>query len=487
MTTTQVEERPEVEGAQKLDDLLEEAALDGTRPAELVRFESRSGKGLLTIDPNQTDWTPAQRTSLKSIGIETEGREAVPIPHVLQFLHICQMRDLDPFLREAYLIVHGKIEQRGGQWVDKRKYTLVVGIDGFRKRGEDTGEYAGQVGPEWCGEDMVWKQGWNPKWGNPVAARVGIMRKGHDVPTYGVAMFEEFVAMVPEYEGPYNNRRKTGNMIPNDMWTKMPANQIAKCAEAQGFRKAFPRQMSGMYEPAEMERAQAEYKDQEQQMRDQVGREKRMAAYAAAQGQQQDPPEDVLNGLTAADRRLADGVVPGEVVEPSGNPDQEPVSAREAVQETMAGMQARRGGQEPQEAAVPRATDAQRLAWLVAEVKFLENVIGHSIELLAKRQIETAGKPIQKFTADELQRVVNPLRQTGIAKLRAAGREDEARAYSAARPGVAAPLSVLLGQPDATQERAPRPNNHQYVDNGGMCAVPNCERFEDDVIHAQPS
>jgi phage recombination protein Bet len=466
MTTATVDEatteRTEEDG--KLQEMLDEAALDGTKPNELIHVESRSGKGFLTIDPEQKEWTPAQLVALRSIDIETSGDNAVPMQYVLQFLYVCQMRDLDPWLREAYLITHGRLNQgKNGKWYDDRKYTLVVGIDGFRKRGEDTGEYTGQVGPQWCGEDLVWKDGWNPKWGNPTMARVGIMRKGFDVPVWGVAAFDEFVPMVPEYTGYGDNRRKTNRMVPTPMWQKMGINQIAKCGEAQGFRKAFPRQMSGMYEPAEMQRAEAEYQQQQEDKRQDESRERRVAAYAAAQA-----------------KPGADGVVVGEIVEDGRKVTQQPVSARDAVQEAVAGIQAQQGPRQPQ------ASAEQRLAWLVDEVRLvIEKLIEQPITELARRQIEVAGKPIQQFTADELQRAVNPLRPTAIAKLRAAGRGDEADAYSKVPPGVAVPLRVLLGQPDDAPAASPG-RSHQYVDNGGVCGVEDCDRFSDDPVHAQP-
>jgi phage recombination protein Bet len=459
-----------------LQQALDEATLDGTKPTELIHIESRSGKGLLTIDPNQTDWTPAQRTSLKSIGIETEGNDAVPIPNVLQFLHICQIRDLDPFLREAYLIVHGKINVgSNGKVYDDRKFTLVVGIDGFRKRGEDTGEYAGQVGPEWCGEDMVWKSAWNPKWGAPVMARVGIMRKGFDVPVWGVAAFEEFVPMVPKYEGRGENRRKVG-MTPTDMWLKMPANQIAKCAEAQAFRKTFPRQMSGMYEPAEMQRAETEYQQQQIDARNEQSRQVRMAAYAAAQAGQVPVPGEVVEGAARAPEQPVPDARAGEPV-PAGQ------AVRETVEQMRAGTRAPRGATRAPASAVGSAPsapdDAQRLDWARAEAQFQAGLFGKTLDEFFARQSTVLKKLPGEFTADELLRSILPLRAAAVEKLRKIGRGDEAAAYETVPSGALMPLDMLVGTRAVVEVDPTTP--HEYADQGGVCE--HCGREEGESIH----
>jgi hypothetical protein len=77
----------------------------------------------------------------------------------------------------------------------------------------------------------------------PSAAKVGVWRRGFREPVWGIALFDE-----------YKQTKSDGKL--NSMWAKMGANQIAKCAESLALRKAFPRDLSGMYSKEEM--AQAE-------------------------------------------------------------------------------------------------------------------------------------------------------------------------------------------------------------------------------------
>lgn len=185
--------------------------------------------GALAIRPDQTSFSPAQKAALGHIGLAN-----APEGDVSAFLHLCQRTGLDPWSRQIYLI------ERAGKW------TPQTAIDGFRVIAERRPEYKGQTAPEWCGEDGEWRTVWLDK-KPPAAARVGILRSDRDDPVWGIAVFSEFA------------QYKSGGGL-TSMWDTKSSHMIAKCAEAAGFRKAFPQDIAGLVtgdEADAFERAQA--------------------------------------------------------------------------------------------------------------------------------------------------------------------------------------------------------------------------------------
>lgn len=142
------------------------------------------------------------------------------------FSQICAARGLDPFAKQIYAV---KL---------KGVMTFQTSIDGFRLIAERTGKYGGQLGPYWCGPDGEWKDVWLSR-DAPAAARVGIIRHDFKETLWGVARFASYT---------------TGQ----NLWLKMPEVMVAKCAESNALRKAFPQELSGLYSSDEMEKANNE-------------------------------------------------------------------------------------------------------------------------------------------------------------------------------------------------------------------------------------
>jgi len=199
--------------------------------------------GALALAPNQATWTPQQLAVVRQLGMEDASPEDLQV-----FLHVCQRTRLDPFARQIYGITRQQWNPRTKR--KEPKLTIQTGIDGFRlvaqrpdiATGKPSG-YQGRVGPHWCGEDGVWREVWTDA-KPPVAARVGVWKEGFREPLFATAHYAEYVQTKGGDNGP----------VPNEMWARMPANQLAKCAEAAAIRAAWPQDLSGIYSPEEMGR-----------------------------------------------------------------------------------------------------------------------------------------------------------------------------------------------------------------------------------------
>lgn len=141
-------------------------------------------------------------------------------------LGYCKAAGLDPMQKPVHIVPMW--DGRAGQMRD----VVMPGVNLYRTQAARSGECAGVTEPEF-GPDVTEKVGGQdityPQW-----CRVTVARR---LPTGEIVNFtaREFWKENYAVKG-----GKEKSIAPNAMWTKRPYGQIAKCAEAQALRKAFP-------------------------------------------------------------------------------------------------------------------------------------------------------------------------------------------------------------------------------------------------------
>lgn len=142
------------------------------------------------------------------------------------FLRVSELRGLNPLFRESHLI-----KSSDG------RINVMVGIDGFRKLAEQTGQYKGQGQAIFDGE----YEGPIPEWkGKPAHCTVTVHREGFEEPMVGESWLEED-GMVTGYADSREGQRANGQ------WATRTRTMLSKVAEARAIRRAFPRSVAGLY------------------------------------------------------------------------------------------------------------------------------------------------------------------------------------------------------------------------------------------------
>jgi phage recombination protein Bet len=148
-------------------------------------------------------------------------------------LGYCEAAGLDPMQKPVHIVpMFCATGQKDGKGYDIKAMRDVVmpGIGLYRIQAARSGEFAGTSEPEFGADVTETLDGVSityPSWCKITAKRM--LSNG---------MIAEFTAK--EFWKENYATKSRDSKAPNAMWTKRPYGQLAKCAEAQALRKAFP-------------------------------------------------------------------------------------------------------------------------------------------------------------------------------------------------------------------------------------------------------
>lgn len=147
-----------------------------------------------------------------------------------QFITLCQVNQLNPFLCEAYLVKYGDAPSQ-----------MIVSKEAFMKRADRCADFEG------------------------IESGVIVVNKEGVVQNLVGTFFPQDLTLVGGWCDVYRKNRRpyrqTVSLQEYDKkqstWKLMPATMIRKVAEVQALREAFPNTLSGLYVQDEMQEADA--------------------------------------------------------------------------------------------------------------------------------------------------------------------------------------------------------------------------------------
>jgi phage recombination protein Bet len=180
-------------------------------------------------------------------------------------LGYCRAAGLDPMLKPVHIVpmyaATGKFDQKGKP-IKAMRDVVMPGIGMYRIQAARTGQYAGQdepvFGPSLPFTYTVKKTEWRDGRGTDTWTEKTITYpEWCSVTIYRlVAGFRSAFTATEFWTENYATAGRDSDS-PNEMWAKRTRGQLAKCAEAQALRKAFPEvgqaptadEMEGKYLP----------------------------------------------------------------------------------------------------------------------------------------------------------------------------------------------------------------------------------------------
>jgi phage recombination protein Bet len=202
-------------------------------PEKRVTFDADYYKSRI----RELGWSPEE---LKMIW--TKMPQGTPLDEAFAFLSRARALGLDPMSGQIIMQTH---MMKGGEV----RYTIIVGIDGYRSMAIRTGLYA-------PGDDTKFEYNQD---GSLRSATVFVKRYHPDSSVWNqfsaTAFFDEYC--VTYYDTATRERK------PTQMWAKMGHTMLEKCAEAKALRRGFPETLSGLYTPEELAQTSSATTDSE--------------------------------------------------------------------------------------------------------------------------------------------------------------------------------------------------------------------------------
>ena len=158
------------------------------------------------------------------------GNDAVTDADIVQFISLCRVNLLNPFVGDAYLV---RYKGKDGSPATTQ---MIISKEAFMKRAESSNTYKGySAGVILLREGKVVEE--EGSFFLPGDQLIGgwakVYRSDREMPVVARVRLQE-----------YNTNKST--------WAGKPGTMIRKVAIAQAFREAFPLKVGGMYLPEEM-------------------------------------------------------------------------------------------------------------------------------------------------------------------------------------------------------------------------------------------